>query len=528
MLSRLFDVRLRSAEQAMRAGRLDDAYRIATLPDLRPDRRGKHLLEKLAPRYVARAREHMKFDRFDEAYRDLERASAEASEKTAKEIDELRRHLDIIVRERDRMDLSRHARINEARKHLNDGALEAGKQLIRPNDAEHADAKLVEAEIGRREQLAEQSYDRAEEFINKKRWAAAAGELRKALAIESDDERGHQLTETLIREVLGQAAEAFRVGRVRQARSHFDLLDGLTRGSVSCGEFATLLETAERAGDAIRRNDFDKALECALRLERLAPDAKWARDAVKLIETAEHAITSLLAGPLTETQESVSLAVRCKSQETHVIDRPAGRDFELSLPARLLVLVDGGGSYLLLRRPSISIGRAMASKQADVPIFAPLKDHHAEIRRIEDEYFLIAGETVEVGGRTGKQHLLHDRDRIVLDRKAKLTFQRPSRRSASSVLDLSDSTKAPSDIRRVVLFHQTVMMGRGPRNHLVCSTADDSLVMFERSGGLWIKSAGADSGGAQATPIMLGQPMQFCGAGFVVRAFSGDDPAKTA
>jgi tetratricopeptide (TPR) repeat protein len=529
MLRRLFDVRLRSAEQALRAGRLDDAYRVATMPDLRSDRRGLQLLGKLAPLFLERAREHVKQDRFEEAYRDLERASTEAPDKLRSQIDELQRHIDTIVGERDRMDRSRHVRLDEARRQLNAGALEAGKQLMRSNDAHDPEVKHVEAEIGRRERIADHAYDRADDYLKNQRWSSAADELRKAFHVESDDERGHQLRELLIREVLGLAAEAFRVGRLRQARSHFDLLHGLTRRSVSCEDFGVLLETAERAGDAIRRHDFDKAMECVLRIERLAPNAKWLRESARQIETAEQAMTSLLAGPLTEMQERLPAGpARISMEDTRPIHRPAGGGVESSLPSRLVVLVDGGGSYLVLRRPSITIGRAMSSKQADVPIFAPLKDRHAEIRRIEDEFFLVSSELVDVAGRTGKQHLLHDHDRIVLDRKAKLTFYRPSRRSASCVLDLSDSTKAPSDIRRVVLFHQTAMMGRGRKNHMVCPTVEESLVVFERSGGLWIKSAGGGMDGGSAMPIELGRPMQYGGAAFVVRPWPGDEPGVQA
>ena len=52
MLSQLLFVRLRAAEKALRAGRLNEAYRLATAPDIREHRRGAAVLAKLAEKLL--------------------------------------------------------------------------------------------------------------------------------------------------------------------------------------------------------------------------------------------------------------------------------------------------------------------------------------------------------------------------------------------------------------------------------------------------------------------------------------------
>ena len=127
-----------------------------------------------------------------------------------------------------------------------------------------------------------------------------------------------------------------------------------------------------------------------------------------------------------------------------------------------LCLVDGGGSYLLLRGDRASLGRVAADKPADVPIFSDVAERHASIARVEEDYFLFSDKDVEVAGRKTQHQLLRDGDRIVLGRKAKFTFRLPSRKSPTAVLDLSDTTKMPGDVRRVILFHQHATMGAAP------------------------------------------------------------------
>ena len=192
-------------------------------------------------------------------------------------------------------------------------------------------------------------------------------------------------------------------------------------------------------------------------------------------------------------------------------------------------MVDGGGSYLLLCKDRASIGRAATSRPADVPIFSDLADHHAEIARVGDDYFLLSGHDVEVGGKLTRHQLLHDGDRVVLGRKAKFTFRVPSRKSTSATLDLSDTSKLPNDVRRVVLFERNAMVGFGPGFHVQCRMARNPLVLFVRDGALWVRLSGRGRPGPEAVRLELGKTVEIDGVSMVAKPWSsGPGGTRTA
>ena len=197
-----------------------------------------------------------------------------------------------------------------------------------------------------------------------------------------------------------------------------------------------------------------------------------------------------------------------------------------SLPDALLLLIDGGGSFLLHRGNRISLGRAATQRPADVPIFSDLSERHAEIARVEDDYFLFASKEVEVGGRKTRHQLLRDGDRVVLGRRAKFTFRLPSRRSGSAVLEMSDSTRLPNDVRRVVLLRQTATIGFGRSVHVSCSGVDRELLLFERAGRLWIRAQNRAEAGADARPISIGQPVESAGVSLVIEPWQIRSPGQ--
>ncbi|MEZ6086122.1 MAG: FHA domain-containing protein [Phycisphaerae bacterium] len=113
--------------------------------------------------------------------------------------------------------------------------------------------------------------------------------------------------------------------------------------------------------------------------------------------------------------------------------------------AALHLLVDGGGSYLILRDSHATIGRAASFGPAQIPIFSDLGERHAEIARVEDDYFLMSPHGSEIGGRRGRQQLLRDGDRVVLARRRSSRFVCRVA-AAAAPADISDTTKIPNDV----------------------------------------------------------------------------------
>jgi len=167
-----------------------------------------------------------------------------------------------------------------------------------------------------------------------------------------------------------------------------------------------------------------------------------------------------------------------------------------------LMLVDGAGSFLLLPRDCVRIGRAGRDVQVDVPIPADIQAHHADITRDGEDYFLTAHGPVQVNQREVRRTLLRDGDRIVLGPKAKMVFHKPSVKSDSAVLKLSHRCRLAQDVGEVVLFRQTCLIGPQSSCHIRTADGQTQVVLFERGGRLYGREA-ASAGGKLGDPREL-------------------------
>jgi hypothetical protein len=297
-----------------------------------------------------------------------------------------------------------------------------------------------------------------------------------------------------------------------------------------------MLALAKQAGTNMRAHRYMEARRDALSLQRLLPKAGWLKQVVGRLRNLDDLLTDLTAGPLGESlaDDKVDLAVAA--------GRPAAKPFspddtvalphrvgtKSGTPDRILMLINGGGSYLIIRGENASIGRAAASHPADMAIFSDLNERHANVTRVDEDYFLFSAKDIEIGGRKTKHQLLKDCDRIVLGRKAKMTFRLPSRKSPTAVFDLSDTTKMPNDVRRIVMFSRQATIGQGPTAHVQCRHASVPLILFERGGALWIRPKSDGHVDNEARRLVMGETMEIAGASLVVQPWTIRTPGRTA
>ncbi|MFQ5492094.1 MAG: hypothetical protein ACE5GE_15360, partial [Phycisphaerae bacterium] len=491
MLSRLLIVRLKAAENALKAGRFDEAFRLATEPDIREHRRGAAVLEKLTDRFLARARVHFKADRFTEALLDLTKAEAAGTRRA--EIAELRGQVQVVAEEEMRKDNSRRLRLAAARRRIERGSLAGGRQILADASGDDPVVEDLRRQVDRHTAEADQKLDEVERLL-------AGGQIREAIArfdrarsLDPQSVRATEVEAVIAEKMLARVRQALEAGKVSQAADDLAALGALGDHLPLRRELDEAVGQAGQALRAVVENRFDDALQQVLRLSHLLPKASWVHKGLKQLRELDGLLLSLRASPL--GQSIGSPAPRSGDRHVRVKDlRPAlaetvamGAAAAGDLPERLLLLVDGGGSYLLHRGERLSLGRAASLKPADVPVYADLSERHADIARVDDDYFLFAAKEVEVGGRRTRHQLLRSGDRVVLARRAKFTFRLPNRKSSSAVLDMSDSTRLPNDVRRVILFNQTAMMGRGPSAHINCSASGQGLLFYERAGRLWVR-----------------------------------------
>lgn len=522
MFGGLLSVRIKAAERALRDGRLDDALRMAGEAEIVGHARGGKLRHDLGRALLERARAHYRAERFTEALLDL--GKAELCGAAESEVAELRGQVTVVAREVARQDADRRRRVEQAQRHVAGGSLAAGKQMLQSVAAGDAEVERMRQDIQRREQRVQDLLAQAESLFAEQRVEAAADHLQRAMAIDAHHAAALRLESKICAQAHQEARSAFVGGRLQRARAELAVLGQLGKSDDARADLDELLTCAEEASRALLAGQFDEVRQRLRRLQSLAPEVAWIQEAAEHAAKLDAALLALRSGPLADGFRPAAGKGADALGETLPMPRatPAVDVSADSLPTSLLLLVDGGGSYLVHRGQRLSVGRAAASDPADLPIYSDLSARHAEVMRVEDDYFLLGAREVEVAGRPARQQLLRDGDRVVLARRAKFTLRMPSRRSPSARIDLSDSTKTPHDVRTVILFKQTAMIGRGSDCHITCHSARCNLVLYERGGRLFVRPQGGSE--AEAAAVVPGRPVEIEGASFSVQPWPVSGP----
>lgn len=178
------------------------------------------------------------------------------------------------------------------------------------------------------------------------------------------------------------------------------------------------------------------------------------------------------------------------------------------LPKRLLLRIDGVGSFLLLRGERISIGHAGPGATADLPLVSDLAERQAEIIRAGEDYFVVSSGGVELADRRVDYALLQSGDRVRLGKRIRLKFLRPSQKSTTAVLELGDGVRTTTDCRRVILWSGPLLMGSTgechiplPGNETRTSVSVGGAILLERDGRVLVKPM---MPGAAAAVVPLG------------------------
>lgn len=518
MFRGMLHARLKAAERAIANGRLDDALRITGEADVIAHAKGGKLRGRLGEAFIERAREHYRADRFTEAF--LALGKAERCNASPEKIYELRKQVAAVSEEVSRQQTERRHRLEMARHRIHAGSLAAGRRLIEDAPEGEEEFDRLREELESREKRGAELLAQAKKRFEEEQIKSAIDRLVRARKINAHDEAAVKLEQDISAFVLKETRTSFVEGKLRQARESLGLLEPLTSADAGKQELRELLTLAEHASRAIQVGDFDEARRLTQRLGSLSPQAKWARKAVDLLVKVDENLLALGSGPLGDfdfdKSPQVNVAPKGHANEAATVALNAGRPAGVSVPA-LHLLVDGGGSYLILRSAHGTLGRAASTDPADIPIFADLGERHAEITRIEDDYFLVSPHDVEIGGRRGQQQLLRDGDKVVLARRAKFTFRLPNRRSSSAMLDISDTTKMPNDVRNVIFMKGTVMMGHGQTCHIACQGNGSRLILFERGGELWVRGMDRHE---PPVAIELGTPQEISGVSFVIQPWA--------
>lgn len=557
MFGRLGAVRIKAAEDALSKRRLDEAFEIATAPDLAGDRRARQLLARLAEPLLQRGQDHLLDKRFPEALADFERAAQCGC--APEKINEWRvRALNALQDARD-AEGARQAVIAAARERIAVGNLNSAAMVLERAPAGDPARTAAEEEIARRTQQAAEALQTAKAALKDDQVSTAVDRYLAARALHAQLDGMTEMETKLVEHVVAEAAADFKVGRLRRAEQGVAVLRDVGRGRVERTEIEEALHLAREAAKALADDRYAKASVLLGRLTQGGPEAKWINDVREHLRALEDHRRALLEGPLGlvlghEVPSVVSTGVSnheapaalgetappgarrristeavnetpysaCpqKAQEARPGEVRRGHDRGIpgvvqqldprvgvvgepgvgSLPSRLLLRIDGVGSFLLLRSERIGIGRAGPGATADLQLVSDLSERQAEIIRAGEDYFVVAKSGVQLAEQHVDHALLQHGDRIRLGNRIRLKFLRPSQKSPTAVLDLGDGVRTTTDVRRVILWSGPLLMGSTRECHIHLSLSAAGMILMEREGRLLLKPMG----GGAAVPLAVG------------------------
>jgi len=540
MLGPLVFVKLKAAEEALRAGRLEEAYEQVASGEIREHKRAQAVLAGLADAFLARAREHEKAGRYAEALLDLNRAAASGAGPA--QVAELRQWVVGVAEREHNLEQARRRQIEAAKQRIDAGSLDGGREILADLDVANTQVQRLAEQADLRERAAERSLADARRFVQVGQFGPACRSLEAARVQNPKADGLLEMEAEIVHGVIDRVREALGAGRLETGAELLAQLGEVGRGLPERSEWERILDDIRTAAQAVSNADWATARRVTLRLKTRLPDAEWVAQAAEQLERIDDLVTAVHAGPLGAVRVG---EVRspfgppslkdgafgpAHAEETEMMPRSGQEPPRQAPPAvrvgpstRWQLFVDGAGTFLMIARHRVTIGRAGSDAVADIALPADLASIHAEIARIDDDYFLFAPHPVRVNGRPVTQRLLEDGDRIELSPRARPTFRLPSRRSASAVLDLGGSLRLAGDVRRVILFDRHATMGPGPANHIVVPGAYGMVAIFERAGNLCVRPTsdrGAESPGAEALVLADGAPVELAGMRMVMRVQS--------
>jgi hypothetical protein len=426
-------LRIRQAEVALGDGRLDEAFELIRPEPVRSHRRGQRVMGKLVRALIERGQSHLADGRYLAALADCEKAQQLAG--NLPEIIELRRTASEAMLDQQKQHRRSAQVLATAQQHIDRGELSRGAQLLQGASHESRAVFLMNEIEAKRDRL-----ERAPQLRQQLQQQIEVGRLDLA-----------ELHANELRSIDGQAPESQALlGALDQCRQAWQMIDG--------GEL-------RRAEEVVRR------------LANMFPKAKWVNETSRQLSEVARMTEELRSGPLSmlgtggttrklaETMPMPPGAALWAAVKGNGAKAGSG----VSLPTKFILRVDGTGSFLVLRQPSVTIGPVSSSRVPDVGVMAEPGLPVAMIDRVEDDYFLRDA--------TAGKKLLTSGDAIALSPRCKMTFVLPHVASTTAVIDLTAARHPRSEIRRIILLDRDLVIGPGSNAHVRVDHLSQPIVL---------------------------------------------------
>jgi len=476
-------VKIKQAQGALRKGRLDEAYSIAMAEGLREYKQCQDLLEKLVAAFVKRGQEHLQADRSEDALADAGRAQEITGNRP--EIAALREEaLALLAAGRKEACHAREA-AQSVRRHLDAGRLEVGAHRLEDLPADAAHARELHRRLERQRLLADQARQRVNALLESDDLLGAIEAARRIDEVAREEPQSRIVLSRLGETCQAAVSRAIRDGDLPRAATVLESARGLHAPGFDATHWSEVVRCWDRGARSVARGDGARARIDLARLREIEPSAKWAAQAEKRVLQIDEAVRFLSVGPLGRlsswpgspsgddiaAHETIAAAAVRTPDEPDAVhaaagdDRDTGRAAE-ARPARYALWVDGIGSFLLVCGQRTTLGRCGSSSDPDVALSGDLDGIHAEILRVDHDYFLVPRAAAFVAGRPVERHLLADADEIRLGARTRLKFRLPTSLSSTAALELGRGQRLAGDVRKVLLVDGHVLLGGNTACHI--------------------------------------------------------------
>ncbi len=410
------------------------------------------------------------------------------------------------ARERDQNSEEQKQALQRAQADLAAGKLDSVRARIpQLGDAGARDRIADEVEVRQR---------RSDELLDQASAALARGDLLTAVSHWHDACRRHGRT-TRCDELAARLASLLetalldwlRRGELERVRFAIGALGDLRAHQPGLERIARVQELVSQCAALLGASGFSQLRDQLIRLRASLPEAEWVAQAIIAAEEGHAAHARLLSSPL-GTHLNLGAAAETLPHEPAAA-RPASTGHGVRLDRPILLLIDGTGSALLVPGDTIRVGRAAGRVPVEIGLPAELQSHHADLVRKGEDYFLVAHGPATVNRARASRVLLQNGDRIRLGDAARIDFHKPSARSETAVLKLSDSCRMAQDVSRVVILRDTCLIGPHATCHIETREGDAQIVLYDRAGELWARPVARDRRPAgEPRPIVEGSPSE--------------------
>jgi hypothetical protein len=466
----------------MSDGRLDEAFDLLRQPDVRAHRQGQEMIGRLVPALVERGRQHLRAGWLLQAAADCEKAAQIGGNQA--DVAQLRAAVSSAMRSRDQADRHIGQAVAAARRHVDQGQLSVGQQLLETISTPDARVQGLKQDVAARRAGLESRLKRASEALESGDWETAVDHLAAMGRGDSADTALRQLCGKISQRVVAEIYREFEAGRVNVAAGLLSRLDRLPVKSVESDQARRTLEECRVACHAIENGEPRQAEEMLRRLQTLWPGAGWLREAAEQTKQLGDALSQVHGSPLFLVKMAVptftGIVASVSAPRPPQLPEISGKPFSLH--------IDGAGSFQVFTNSAVSIGPAGASRSVDIPLMLDPGVPIVTVMRSDDDYFLRAGEPVLVNQIPTANKLLNNGDQIGMGNRCRITFRRPTAASASAVLDLWGARLPGAAIRQVLLLDREIIIGPGSAAHVRSDDLAAPIVLQRRGEGLFCRS----------------------------------------